>query len=526
MFQSKLWILFLNKVLTDIINMCLNYTKLMNKNFLASYFICLFFTLASVFPTLWSGNELMYFGLTNNRDVSLGIAGTAFFETSNHRLFFDLIVGSLINILGFDQAKFFLGILIWFGYGLSITLLSKNFEINPFLIGLILSIFLGSQSLLGGEWLFGTVEPKTLAYPLVILAFSFAMVQKWVASFILILFSICFHFLVGSFWGLSIMLLFVFDKLQFRNVMLIVVVFIFFGILTAYFLLKDNTSIIEVEGIATSIAEIYGPFRHSHHIAPFSEGIKEFSKAWLPGFLGHLSLAVIIFFSLYQSSNKYANVGKLLVILNLYIVLALIISYIDRDTHIFAQLYMFRPSSLILLISMMFISINFNNSIDKNNMHFYRLTLLLISFNLYFNHFGQFASSLLKTMESETRYEASLTINQEEIIDWLEINTSLNEIVLIDSFDESNPFFLGIEIFKQRRTYVNWKLIPTNKIDMIEWYKRLIIRKDALDGNCKNFKLVSAKYVIHETKDDISNQCLEPVLKNKDYLISKVIQSP
>lgn len=494
------------------------------RDYLLTFGFCLFFTSANVFPLLWSGNELMYFGLAdksiNPNDYG---AGSAFFESSNHRFFFDWIAGHSINYLGFDNAKSVLGVIIWILFSLSLAALALNLRINIFFTCLVLSIFISKQSLLGNEWMLGTIEPKALAYPLVIFALSFAIKQRWLPALILIFFATCAHFLVGSYWGLSILLLFLFNRYRAKIVIPMIFGFILLGISFMYLMLVENSLMnIKFSNTTTSLAEIYGPFRHSHHVAPFIDGFKEFSKVWLPGLLGHISLAIIILLSPSLSSSSFKNFGRLLVVLNLYIALAMLISFMDRHTHIFAQLYMFRPSSLIFLLSIFLIMIVFQQLLNKRYVFYLQLASLLLAFNLYFFNFSTFVYSSYKVFFSENRYEAVLTRDQKDILKWIELNTKTDEIILIDSPNKNNVFDIGIELFLKRKTYVNWKLIPTNNLDMVEWYKRIITRNKAFNGECKNFELIYAVYVIHENASEVSSSCLTSIYDNNNYSISRV----
>src|SRR5260370_36606047 len=71
----------------------------------------------------------------------------------------------------------------------------------------ILVFVIGQQSYFGGEWLFFGVEAKTFAYAAVIAALALALRNRRTSALMLTVLATYFHFLVGGFWALAIVVL-------------------------------------------------------------------------------------------------------------------------------------------------------------------------------------------------------------------------------------------------------------------------------------------------------------------------------
>ena len=56
----------------------------------------------------------------------------------------------------------------------------------------------------------------------------------------------------------------------------------------------------------------------------------------------------------------------------------------------------------------------------------------------------------------------------------------------------------------------------------MEWYNRLFIRDSAFLGNCKNFQLISAKYLISKKNSFDLTKCADMVFNNNNFIISKI----
>ena len=521
-----------------------------SKNFfVVTLLICLFFTFCNVFPKAWTANEIMYFGEAHSfiNPDKYG-QNSSYFHSSPHLTIPNLIIGYSMDLFGFDFAKLILGIVIWVSIGLSLTLLSNSLKIKPFFMGLILSIFILKQSFLGHETILDAVEAKTIAYPLVITAIYFAINAKWKISIILFILATSIHFLVGAFWGFSILLLFLLNKFSLKKILIIVPIFILIAISSFYIIYSDIALTIVDTGASqtikfgnnigdslTTVANIYSSFRVPHHVAPFSKNLHHI-LIWVQGVLSHISLAIIILILLKKSYEKFQVIGKWLIFLNLYIVIAIFISFVDRHTNIYSVLFMFRPSSLIYLLSIMFIFSTFQKIIKEDSVLITSIIALIISLSLYLEPLKNVSKTLFVqlnfqdkkiSIESPTlaggyQYPTFSDINNKdivEIVEWININTTKDEIVLVEPHIRS---FWALEFFTNRKTYVNYKFNPTKKKDIIEWYNRLFIRDSAFSGNCKNFKLISAKYLISKKNSFDLTKCADMVFNNNNFIISKI----
>src|SRR5262249_36588884 len=138
-------------------------------------------------PTSWSGGEIVYFDLAL-RLVSPDQFGPyhAVFDSSGARDLGFLTIGSAIKLFGMEGALIFMRVVMAFLYGSALAMLAKSLELSIAEIMLaILAFFVAQQSYFGGEWLFGWVEPKTLAYAAVIASLALALRNRRTSALIL-----------------------------------------------------------------------------------------------------------------------------------------------------------------------------------------------------------------------------------------------------------------------------------------------------------------------------------------------------
>jgi len=154
-------------------------------------------------------NQEHYFQLAFRR-LSPGSFGPYYtpFDKSDLRILFDYVAGYPVLWFGFDRAVFFSRIALAFLYAASLTVFFKSFDLSVVEGAAILVIFyLAGEQLMGHEWLFQSPESKTFAYVFVLLAFGFANLGRWYAAVFACGLAAWFHFLVGGFWGLVIVLM-------------------------------------------------------------------------------------------------------------------------------------------------------------------------------------------------------------------------------------------------------------------------------------------------------------------------------
>jgi hypothetical protein len=157
-----------------------------------------------------------------------------------------------------------------------------------------------------------------------------------------------------------------------------------------------------------------------------------------------------------------------------YLFLVLAPKYLDRDTGVLGKFYLFRPSSLIVLLWLM---------------------LALAVTAVMFGHRAWVVRSALLAMLGS----AFLLVQTGRLIDDVTADAALDrekrllaaaviratapgEVVLIDPDAESQ--LLDFERRTRRPTLVMWKFAPTNDAELIVWYRRMIFRQMLFDEGC------------------------------------------
>ena len=158
-------------------------------------------------PVAWSDNEINYFDLAYRfvAPEAFGPDHSVFDRSQSRAVSFTLLGGS-ISWLGFETTKTIFGLLLCALYAVGLAFAAQKMRLNIIAIALSLVIYLAlGQALLGGEWLFRTVEGKVFAYSVVIFALGFSFEQRWVTAVILLAIATYFHFLVGIFWAAAVL---------------------------------------------------------------------------------------------------------------------------------------------------------------------------------------------------------------------------------------------------------------------------------------------------------------------------------
>src|SRR5262249_33302623 len=244
-------------------------------------------------PTSWSGNEIVYFDLAL-RLVSPDQFGPyqAIFDSSRARDLGFLTIGSAIKLFGMEGALIFMRIVMAVLYASALAMLAKSLEISVAETMLaILAFFDVGQSYFGGEWVFGGVEPKILAYAAVIASLALALRDRRTSALVLAVLATYFHFLVGGFWALAIVVLIALRTGSYLRAAQFLAIYMIL-VLPLVGLLAYEQFFLAAEGgpnTGLSTNQIYSEIRAPHHVAPFRQ-----LKAWLPGIGGALGVTALL----------------------------------------------------------------------------------------------------------------------------------------------------------------------------------------------------------------------------------------
>ena len=272
---------------------------------------------------------------------------SAVFDSSPHRLVADHLFGWLIALLGFTGAQIFARTLAAAAYSVTLSMLFRRFALGAIEGVLVVIAFaLLGQTLFAGEWLFDGAEAKVLAYALVFAGLALAIDRKYIGAAFLFVVATYFHFLVGIFWFFAAMALALIEDRSerqrpfFATVLFLLLVAPLLGLIAYTRLVEVGPSDAEMGLPAPDV--IYSLIRNPHHTAPFIARWS-FVKNWLGGYLLACSMLAGAFVVTRLPEGARLRGRALWVgLLLLYLILALIPAFIDRNTGVLGKFYLFR----------------------------------------------------------------------------------------------------------------------------------------------------------------------------------------
>lgn len=316
----------------------------------------------------WYSNEEDYLGDSWRRfspDNLTKVSALNDFPDYDYRFLFDYLVILGINHLGFEWTHALGRIVVALLYSASIVTLFRSLKLSTVASFTILLLFLAlGQEILGGEWLFRDVEPKTLAYPFVLFSFYASLKRNFTYSHLSLVIATYFHFLVGGFWFLITFLGQLYSTKNLRQTLLDSLKYLIISTPLILIIVVGQLHSQEAVHSIPSASWIYSYFRNPHHVAPFASW-EIFEKYWLKGFIFLFLLTFTSLFLYYNSVNKNERVFcKFILFLDLYLIFALIISYFDKNG-LLGKFYLFRPSSVILLLTLCLYFLTFKSRFSK-----------------------------------------------------------------------------------------------------------------------------------------------------------------
>lgn len=114
-----------------------------------------------------------------------------------YRRLFNWIAGSLVSELGFLPGAYVGRALVTLVLAAAFSALFAALRLRLWLALLVPALFLGSQSLIAGEWMVGGFDTKTIAYAFVFLALAAFLTRRYALGFAAAGAALSFHVLVG-----------------------------------------------------------------------------------------------------------------------------------------------------------------------------------------------------------------------------------------------------------------------------------------------------------------------------------------
>lgn len=488
-------------------------------------------------PAIWHPNEEVYLGNAWRRSSSENVAAiSALTDKVSHRFLFDYLTGFSINLIGFEWTHTLGRTLVALFYAISLALFFRaiQFSIPASCLVLLTFVWLG-EDILGGEWLFQGFEAKTLAYPLVFLSFSYFIQKKYRFTFFLLALATYFHFLVGAFWCLVALLSQLYRTKNFRKTLFSF--FQYFLICLPLFIIIGAEQL-QSQGVVNSVPTanwIYSYFRAPHHMAPFAS--LEIFRLWYNHgiiFLLGLTVASLVLFR-FSKNIEEKSFSKLILALNVYLLISLIFSFLDKDGAL-GKFYLFRPSSLTLFISLCVYGFFLKNRLSDGAKEITFVMLVLVSSLILPTLQGH--NIIYGEVETIVRGNASSS-SIVEVVGNLFFNNQDNysnqfsqivqsskkeDIFLIDPKIES--FYLFFERKFNRPVLVMLKFVPTKAESLVRWYRLIIAREQLFTNGCPA-DIVSThqvRYLLAEASNHKIDSCGQEVYQGEGIRLIQVKQ--
>jgi hypothetical protein len=447
----------------------------------AVYLSLLFLLLLCLMPPdgVLSDNEENYFQLGAKFIAAAPSSPySAVFDSSWHRALNDLLLGGFVRLVGFTAAQIIARTLAALAYAVALRALFRRLGLSTIdAILLIVTFALMGQTLVGGEWLFNGNEAKVPAYVLVLAGLALVLEGRQSAAALLFAAATYFHFLVGGFWFLAAALLLLIEDPRGWH-RLVKPTLLFAGSVAPLLVLIVATRMLGQPFVADTTLPtpdvIYSIIRAPHHTAPFLS-LENFASEWLPGLMlagGMLVACVAIRASAREA--QLAGLATWLALLLLYLFVALIPSFTDRHTGILGKFYLFRPSSLILLLWLALAFAWLNRVAVPHGAMLKWLALLFVLPPFLLNAANRIGNDLGRRDD--------LAAEKRAVPEILAREAASTAVMLIDP--ALDLAFLDFERSTGHPMLVSWKFDPTNDPEILEWYRRMEFRRAIFADGC------------------------------------------
>lgn len=451
-------------------------------------------------PTLlgknWQPNEFDYFGQATHFLVDAQQIDA--FASSKPELFRGLFMGFtrlLIELLGLDGAWAIERLLAWSGLALGLWCVMRSWGIASVAGVLAVGGFLLRQTYFGGEWLVGGAESKVFAYMAILLALAAWRSRAWGRVLLCWVIASYLHFLVGGFWALAMLGLVWLDPetrpnttgLAWRYGLAMVP-------MLALLLVQEQSMLTRhaLDAGSVSVNQIYSNIRNPHHVAPFLHGHFNWpldGVIWCVLVMGVLNWVR-------QATPAWRVLATWLMALHAYLLGAFVLAWFDRDTQLLGKFYLFRPASLIWLLSALLLA---HQVIDKLMQCGFKRSvraLALVSVLWCVSDGAQGLAHEQLTAGLQSR----LTVDESAVVHWVKTSTPANTVILVqEPSPHEHLHAMDFELLTGRPTLVNWKFVPTTGDAVERWYRLNLLKRAAFAGDCDAARQLPVEMVITYT---------------------------
>jgi uncharacterized protein DUF6798 len=465
-------------------------------------------------------NEEDYFALAERFFTGATTpSDSALFDSSPHRALNEILLGGLVVAIGHERAQIVARLVLAATFAILLYAVFNLFGLSPVDETIVLAVFgLLDQQIMGGEWLFHGYEAKTAAYAFVLAGLVAAVArQRLWAGVPLFAVATYFHFLVGIFWFHAALLWRVFDDRRALEPAVIAAAWFWLAVAPLVGVIEWKRWMVDaatpVPFELPSSDYIYSILRAPWHAAPFVNR-DSFLTSWLSGcVLAGGMLAGAFAIARTATEARLRATARWLVLLLVYLFAALALSYLDRRTEILGKFYLFRPSSLMLLLIWLAAALAWLNELaPRRRPALLKLAALALVL-------PQFVAAAALHLRQGMNAQAEIATDKRTVNDFLRGATASDAIVLVDPEIENT--FLDIERTTGRFALVMWKFMPTNDPQILEWYRRMEFRRSIFQQGCGPDPPYRTDYLLttFERGKFLARNCGPPVLETARFAL-------
>lgn len=420
-------------------------------------------------------------------------------QPPGYRVLFQTLFGKLAVVWGL-LATSIIGRLLCYGLLASgLVLLGRKLGLSLlsllFAVGLLLYVN-RYQSMVAYEWLVGGLEPKSVAYGLLLLAIGLMLEGRYRPMALMLGLATSFHVLVGG-WAFLVVVEWLILKRRnhFRNIWYPGSILLIYLAASAFAIgpvLEQVFSSTPTASVAPSY--IYVFLRLPHHLNPNSWS----SDWWIRPLLYSLVLGVsVAMLRRKQQSEKsvknYATcmgLAEFTVLTLVPFIFGLAIAPFDSQGTLL-QYYPFRLGDILLPLNtyLLFACALEQTLTDRAKRVFLVLCLVLLSLVCSIQAVN-FHKQLLALREFPSA-DQGVDSEWKAMCAWVRNNTPKNAVVVSPPVEFTNFTWLA-----ERPTIAKFKLLPQTKAGILAWYERL----DNLSGELSTWTTMKSKNL---TKSDM-----------------------
>lgn len=400
---------------------------------------------------------------------------SAVFDRASGRAASYYLIGSAVAAFGYDGALIVLRVLNSLLYAVGFAALFSALRLSAMDSAFALAVFyLADEGLFGGEWLLRGTEPKTLAYPLILVGFGLGFRNRWGYALPCFVGATYLHFLVGGFWSVAALFYQWLAMRQLKTTILTALTYLALSVPLVVSLLVDQLG----EGVAAAAgpgADYLYASRSAHHVLPFAS-TRRFLD-WSTPILASIALTAVLVMFIRRSTGTSRTLLVLVVCLLGYLFAALAASAFDRTGVRLGKFYLFRPASLTLLLAIV-VSLRSVNDWRNEALQFVKRAAAIIVIPL-------FLWSAAKEKLEQIYWPEIPRREVQELKSHIHARSRPDQIVLIEPVRTVWGVAVALPRLLERPTLVSWKFVPTNPHDLQRWYRLLRYTEELFAQGCR-----------------------------------------